>query len=288
MTIKSFGSPLSLTEIQTEFGGTPNLNGYHAGGSYVAAGTTGQFGAIPSGNKTTISIKDFYGSANSQFFTFEVNGAETNWNVFDKVVAAGYNNSGPKAVITINVGGAGVIGATSTAEYAFNTGVGWSKTPTIVLNNYGYITGAGASESGAWGGPAMYLSTYITVNNQGVIQGGGGAGGGGANDIHGGGAGYYFGVGIGDERFGSRTGTLNSGGAFQDDNGKAGNANGGAGGGWVSGVGLSPSTDGWGYGSPGYGGGPGTYHGGGQPGNAIGGSSYITWTAYGTINGAQV
>ena len=56
--------PLSLTDIQTEFGGTNpiSLNEYYAGGGLVPAGTTGTYGAVPSSG--TISVQNFYGTTN--------------------------------------------------------------------------------------------------------------------------------------------------------------------------------------------------------------------------------
>jgi len=62
MTLPTSG-PLSLSDIQTEFGGSNpiSLNEYYAGGSYVPAGTTGTNGAVPSSG--TISISNFYGTS---------------------------------------------------------------------------------------------------------------------------------------------------------------------------------------------------------------------------------
>lgn len=56
--------PLSLDNIQTEFGGTNpiSLNEYYAGGANVPAGTSGTFGAVPASG--TISIQNFYGTSN--------------------------------------------------------------------------------------------------------------------------------------------------------------------------------------------------------------------------------
>jgi hypothetical protein len=55
--------PLSLNDIQTEFGGTNpiGLNEYYAGGGLVPAGTSGTFGAVPSSG--AISIQNFYGTS---------------------------------------------------------------------------------------------------------------------------------------------------------------------------------------------------------------------------------
>jgi hypothetical protein len=62
MTLPTSG-PLAFTDIQTEFGGTNpiGLNEYYAGGSYVAAGTTGTYGAVPSSGQ--ISVQNFYGTS---------------------------------------------------------------------------------------------------------------------------------------------------------------------------------------------------------------------------------
>ncbi len=64
MTLPASG-PLSLSDIQTEFGGSNpiSLSEYYAGGSYVPAGTTGTYGAVPSSG--TISIQNFYGTTNA-------------------------------------------------------------------------------------------------------------------------------------------------------------------------------------------------------------------------------
>lgn len=62
MPLPSSG-PLSLNDIQTEFGGTNpiSLSEYYAGGANVPAGTTGTFGAVPSSG--AISIQNFYGTS---------------------------------------------------------------------------------------------------------------------------------------------------------------------------------------------------------------------------------
>jgi len=62
MTLPTSG-PLSLNDIQTEFGGANpiGINEYYAGGSLVPAGTSGTYGAVPSSG--AISIQNFYGTA---------------------------------------------------------------------------------------------------------------------------------------------------------------------------------------------------------------------------------
>jgi len=62
MAIPASG-PVSLTTIQTEFGGSNpiSLSEYYAGGSFVSAGTTGTYGAVPTSG--AIGIRNFYGTA---------------------------------------------------------------------------------------------------------------------------------------------------------------------------------------------------------------------------------
>jgi hypothetical protein len=59
--------PLTLADIQTEFGGSNpiSLSEYYAGGAYVPAGTSGTYGAVPSSG--AISIQNFYGTSNVAF-----------------------------------------------------------------------------------------------------------------------------------------------------------------------------------------------------------------------------
>ena len=61
MTLPTSGA-LSLNDIKGEFGGptSPSLGDYYAGGTYVAAGTSGTNGAVPSSG--AISISNFYGT----------------------------------------------------------------------------------------------------------------------------------------------------------------------------------------------------------------------------------
>lgn len=62
MTLPTSG-PLSLSDIQTEFGGTNpiSLSEYYAGGANVPSGTSGTNGPVPTSG--TISISDFYGTS---------------------------------------------------------------------------------------------------------------------------------------------------------------------------------------------------------------------------------
>ena len=62
MAIPSSGT-ISLATIQTEFcGSNPiGLNEYYAGGAYVAAGTSGTNGPVPSSGQ--IGVANFYGTS---------------------------------------------------------------------------------------------------------------------------------------------------------------------------------------------------------------------------------
>jgi len=83
MAIPSSG-PISLTDVQTEFGGANpiGINEYYAGGAYVPAGTSGTNGAVPTSGQ--IALSNFYGTANiiPYFLAFRQN---TSYEVFNTV-----------------------------------------------------------------------------------------------------------------------------------------------------------------------------------------------------------
>jgi len=62
MTLPASG-PLTLADIQTEFGGTNpiGMNEYYAGGGLVPAGTSGTYGTVPSSG--ALSVQNFYGTS---------------------------------------------------------------------------------------------------------------------------------------------------------------------------------------------------------------------------------
>jgi len=59
--------PISLGNVQTEFGGTNPIamSEYYAGGANVPSGATGTNGAVPSSG--TISVSKFYGTVKTAF-----------------------------------------------------------------------------------------------------------------------------------------------------------------------------------------------------------------------------
>lgn len=94
MPLPSSG-PLTLAQIQTEFGGTNpiSLNEYYAGGAFVPAGTTGTHGAVPSSG--TISIRNFYGTSKDTITAAQVDVYAGSF-VFgsDAIASVGYYASG--------------------------------------------------------------------------------------------------------------------------------------------------------------------------------------------------
>lgn len=117
MTLPTSG-PLSLNDIQTEFGGSNpiSLNEYYAGGANVPAGTTGTYGAVPSSG--AISIQNFYGTA--------------------KVTALAVSIS-PSSLYTTRVGAGTVVSAPATATASGGSG-GYTYAWTYVSGNSFSVT----------------------------------------------------------------------------------------------------------------------------------------------------
>ncbi len=152
MALPSSG-PLSLANIQTEFGGSNpiSLSEYYAGGGRVPAGTSGTYGAVPSSG--TISIRNFYGTSN-----------------YVPISATG-----------------GIITTSGGYRYHQFLGDGTFSVSTIGTTNgvvqYTIISGGGGGANGngggGGGGAGGMLNGQITVSatNYTVTIGGGGAGG---------------------------------------------------------------------------------------------------------------
>lgn len=218
-----------------------------------------------------------------------------------------------------------VVGSTSTAAYAFDTGDGWPSgiVPQIVIKSGAYIVGRGGDggssslrdngqafgtliygnfQPGLSGGPSMIARTQVSITNQGVIGGGGGGGGGGASAgffgyfiIGGGGAAGRNG-GLG----GQASNTLDS--QYNSSTNAAGPQGGLTTGGQYSnfldfGEGPFLIAQGSKGGDLGQAGGTGpsdasiiptTGAPGGAPGAAVVGNSLITWDTLGDIRGARI
>jgi hypothetical protein len=196
MALQSSGA-ISLSEIQTEFGGSNpiSISEYYASGAYVASGTTGDNGAIPTSGE--ISIGDFYGAAAVTRVTITLTtSADTNgYNIFNN--RGGTYVAGQSDITLVN--NANIY---STSGVALDTGTGWTAGDTITIDNNALIVGHGgdggnggnlnsthASSNGTNGGAgstAFNLQYNITLDNTGgTISGGSGGGGGGGSGVSG-------------------------------------------------------------------------------------------------------
>jgi hypothetical protein len=292
MTLPASG-PISLTQIQAEFGGANpiSLGEYYRNGVYVPSNNT----TVPTSG--AISLGNFYGASNP--FTFTISTNQTNANLRTLAVNAGWNET-QSVVATI---GSGIyISSNNTATAALTVNGSWPG--GVELVNSGLVIGmggaGGGSDSfalgpgtpGSAGGLALLVSSAVSINNAGTIAGGGGGGGGSGSEYNqdyedqkgyfpaGGGGGrssaaadsaggvaYGGGEGVGG------VGTVSSGGA----GGLAYPLNGGFGTRGVGGTGGN-------WGTVGSTGTTGLYAGGvgGAAGAAISGNSNITWIAFGT------
>ena len=84
MAIHGTGSPLSMSEIQTEFGGSNpiSMSEYYAGGANVPAGTSGNGGNIPSSGAINFNI--FYTSAKVTrvAIALQISSTTQNYNIY--------------------------------------------------------------------------------------------------------------------------------------------------------------------------------------------------------------
>jgi hypothetical protein len=283
--------PLSLTDIQTEFGGSNpiSLSEYYAGGSYVPSGASGTNGPIPTSG--AISLSDFYGA--SKEFRFNITTNTTNANLRTLALAAGW---GGNALVICTINSGVIISGNTAGNSTAAMTIDGSFPGGVILVNNGQIRGRGgnggagafftnACGNGGTGGRALRVTVPASVNNQGNIWAGGGGGGGSgptkncnATTCYGGGGG------------GGRSSNINSAGGVGPGaaaNGSPGTlASAGAGG---AGAGLGhPGGNGGNVGSPGSAGqnGSGTAPGaGGAAGQAVNGNSNITWINTGSILG---
>lgn len=135
--------------------------------------------------------------------TINITTNTSNFNMYDALVARGWDTSSP-VTVTVNISAGVVVSASSTVFYAFYTGAAYAVGSTLVINNLGTISGAGgkggnggyatvagavvtmvAGANGLSGGPALFIGLTTTLNNSsGVIAGGGGGGGGGGGAFY--------------------------------------------------------------------------------------------------------
>ena len=185
MAIPSAGSALSLSAIQTEFGGSNPiaLSEYYAGGDNVPSGTSGDAGSIPSSG--AIAVSQFYGSTNRVAIALTISSTTQSYNIYSN---RGGTYSAGNSDVTLTV--QAIVG--STGASALDTGSQWTSGDTIKIINNSQIVGkgnaggaggarSGAGSAGTAGQAAINLGYPVTIqNNGGFIRGGGGGGGGGA------------------------------------------------------------------------------------------------------------
>lgn len=196
MTLQASG-PISLADIQTEFGGSNpiSMSEYYRGGAYVGSGAPN----VPTSG--AISLSQFYGAAAAFTFNQTISANTANYRLHDALVAAGWNGTTPiNATITINSG-----------VYVYESGLGnWAMIigknnnttfpagSSVTLINNGTIIGTGGTGgyggdptqpgyvalAGATGGNGLLLYSPVTIYNYGAIYGGGGGGGGGGGSYY--------------------------------------------------------------------------------------------------------
>lgn len=314
MSLPSSG-PISLSNLATEFGGTPphSLSEYYRGGIYVP--NSPQNYPIPTNGPMSMNM--FYGSTNRIFINILLSSNAQNIDLIN-LVGSTYSAGISDIVVTIDSGI--VIGSSSTSTYAMyvrNFTSGDSITMNInggyivgkggVGGNGGYYTGNNPGTDGQNGGNSLLVEFPITITNNGIIGGGGGGAGGGASyyggnpDLYtaasgsggGGGAGSVVGVG----------GTGGPGGRYagpSDDGSSGGLTDGGTGGHAWHNTGPNynyyAGTGGIGGSLGGAGAAGGTCSrgdtsaggAGGAAGKAVVGDSFITWETLGDIRGARI
>ena len=192
MTLPGSG-PLSLTGIQTEFGGANpiSLSEYYRDGAYVTPNNT----SVPTAG--AISTSFFYNAVRQFEFTISTSVQEADLRVL--ALAAGWDGTAP---IVANVDSGVYL-------WSDNTSVGGLTVPNtitsaVTINNAGYIIGRGgdggrAATAGQNGGPAIVnqKADVIIVNASGAYIAGGGGGGGNSGDGRTGGGGGGAGGGKG-------------------------------------------------------------------------------------------
>lgn len=187
--------PISLLDIATEFGNTAP---YSMDEFYGAA--TG----IPA--QGAIGFDSFYGASAIVLYTHTITTNQQELNLYNYLIAQGWNGS-DEVEVTINSGV--YIWSDNTAVAALNTGGAYPKGLTIINN--GFIMGKGGNGAGFFaavspithgtatsGGPAIYLTAPVNLNNSNGYIGGGGGGGSvhtGFPGVSGGGGGAGGGVG---------------------------------------------------------------------------------------------
>ena len=284
---------LSLGDIAGEYGGSAP----HALSEYYDKGNAPGSGEIQ-------LHADFQGTSN--IFNYVISSNASQLNLRSGAVAAGWDGS---SVLNATINSGVVIYSGSTGSYAMV--INGSYPSGVTLTNNGTILGRGGNgghgstsschgcgcnggvvrgQDGGSGGPALQISSAVTIyNGSGRISGGGGGGGGGGSHggfgIHGGGGGAGIGGGSGG---GAHSGSTAGGSSSYTSagGGGAGQCHGGGCNGWCGGTGGSGGS----YAASGSAGAiahGSQYRGsGGGAGAATSGQSNVTWGSTGTRNGS--
>ena len=186
MALPSSG-PLTMAQINAEFGRGNNLNSYRGTTYYTSS--AGPF-TFPTG---AISFSNFYGTQlASPTFSFSIVSNQDRANLRSLAVAAGWNQSVP-VIATLNAGV--YIYSTVDGTAALTIDGSWPGGVTLVNN--GFIMGQGGQGGGFYartpsgggavvntdnylqsaGSNAINLGVSCTIQNNSYIGGGGGGGG---------------------------------------------------------------------------------------------------------------
>ena len=215
MALQSSGNAISLSDIQTEFGGTNpiSMSEYYRGGSFMTDNNTG----VPTSG--AIDMSDFYGTSNQFEFTISTDTQEANLSTL--ATAAGWNGTDPLNVTV----------ASGVYLWSDDTAVGGLTIPSslnglVTITNNGYIIGRGGNSGSNDGGPALVNNaTGVTLtNSSGAYIAGGG--GGGLSTSGGGGAGGGNSIGSYGTRYGGaigQAGQVGNGGGNAYHGGSGGN-----------------------------------------------------------------
>jgi hypothetical protein len=194
MTLPASG-PLSLSQIQTEMGGSNpiSLSEYYRNGGIVRSTYPDGTGSINSNVPTSgaISLTNFYNGQGVFVASFNITSNYGNFNL-NTVLTNSYGWDGVKPVdvtVTVNAGvtvyGYGYGGAAGLTVGSLPSGSYVNITNNGIIAGYGGY-GAGTAGAGGDGGVALNISAPTNlINNNAILGGGGGGGGGGAGPEYG-------------------------------------------------------------------------------------------------------
>jgi hypothetical protein len=221
MALQTTG-PISLSQIQTEFGGSNpiSLKEYYRDGDYVGSGAPG----VPFSGQ--IKMSQFYGARNALPLNILITNSALDYNLRNAALSTGVWDGIVPLALTVTIGPCVNIWASSTSTYAFTIPDSLPLGTTVSLYiNGGIIAGKGGNGgaggttnhhdgyNGENGGPALLVQrpTTLFITNNGKIMGGVGGGGGGA--------GFYF-----NQYYGVIAGGGGGGGGFTSSVGGSGGA----------------------------------------------------------------